>query len=66
VFIILFLLALRLLTVDSVIGIFGAYQNRTAEANDGYWEEVPWLMINDIEILMYALGASISGSLAIS
>lgn len=45
-------------TVTCVIGIFGAFETRTANGNDAYFREVPFVMMCDIEILMYALGAS--------
>lgn len=45
-------------TMTCIIGIFSAFETRTANSNDGFWDEVPWIMMNDIEILMYALGAS--------
>lgn len=45
-------------TFTCIVGIFGAYQTRTADGNDAYFKEVPFVMMCDIEILMYSLGAS--------
>jgi len=45
-------------TISCCIGLYGAFETRTAEANDAFYQEVPFVMMCDIEILMYTLGAS--------
>ena len=38
------------------------YENRTSEANDGFYHEAIFMKMNDIEIFMYTLGASLPGA----
>jgi len=45
-------------TAICITEIYGVYEDRIAEALDTNWHEVVWLMLNDIEIFMYAIGAS--------
>jgi len=45
-------------TITCVLGIYGVYENRANEAADEFYQETIFIMLNDIEILMYALGAS--------
>lgn len=46
----------------STAGIYGVYDNRTLAQLDGFYAETPFIMMNDIEILMYAIGASFPGN----
>ncbi len=48
-------------TITCTIGIYGAYETRTSNGNDGFYDETAFIMMNDIEILMYALGATFPG-----
>jgi hypothetical protein len=52
-------------TITCAIGIFGAYETRTIHGNDGYYKETAFVMMNDIEILMYALGSTFPGEYSI-
>ncbi|KAE8442073.1 hypothetical protein EG329_003881 [Mollisiaceae sp. DMI_Dod_QoI] len=45
-------------TITCAIGIYGAYETRTQEGNHAFWQETAFVMMSDIEILMYTLGAS--------
>jgi len=45
-------------TITLSCGIYGVYETRTGEQNDGFYQETAFIMMNDIEIFMYALGAS--------
>ncbi|CZR62151.1 uncharacterized protein PAC_12048 [Phialocephala subalpina] len=45
-------------TITCTIGIYGAFETRTAEANEAFYQETAYVMMSDIEILMYTLGAS--------
>ena len=45
-----------------MLEIYGVYEDRVTETLDAFYQEVTWIMLNDIEILMYALGASFPGS----
>ena len=49
------------LTDYSACGIYGAYETRTAEVFDAFYQETPFIMLNNIELFMYALGASLPG-----
>jgi len=49
------------LTEHSACGIYGAYETRTAEVFDALYQETPFLMLNNIELFMYSLGASLPG-----
>jgi hypothetical protein len=44
------------------LGIYGVYETRTSEANDGFYQEAVFMMMSDIEIFMYTLGASLPGT----
>ncbi|TVY38055.1 hypothetical protein LSUB1_G005944 [Lachnellula subtilissima] len=52
-------LATFLGTIVCACGIYGAYETRTAEVFDAYYQETPFIMMNNIELFMYALGASL-------
>lgn len=43
------------------MGIYGSYKTRTVETNDLYYNEVAFIMMNDIEVFAYTLGASFPG-----
>jgi hypothetical protein len=43
------------------LGIYGVYENRVSDQNDGFYNETVFVMMNDIEIFMYAVGASFPG-----
>ncbi|KUJ16976.1 uncharacterized protein LY89DRAFT_68688 [Mollisia scopiformis] len=45
-------------TITCAIGIYGAFETRTAEGNNAFYQETAFVMMCDIEILMYTLGAS--------
>jgi len=45
-------------TIACTIGIYGAYQIRVLMAHDLFYNETPFIMMNDVEILLYALGAT--------
>jgi len=53
---------LKVLIKNSSCGIYGIYETRTREQNDGFYQETAFIMMNDIEIFMYALSASFPGS----
>jgi hypothetical protein len=48
------------LTRNGTIGIYGVYETRTDVQIDGFYQETAFIM-NDIEILVYAVGASFPG-----
>ena len=52
---------LYLLTHLSAFGIYGVYENRITEANDGFYHETLFMMTNDLEMFMYTLGACFPG-----
>jgi len=45
-------------TIACLVGIYGSYKTRTVETNDLYYNEVAFIMMNDIEVFAYTLGAS--------
>jgi hypothetical protein len=45
----------------SSVGIFGVWETRTQQADDPFYHEVAFIMMTDVEIFMYALGASFPG-----
>jgi len=45
-------------TIACTVGIYGAYQIRSLNAHDLFYNETPFIMMNDVEILLYALGAT--------
>jgi len=47
---------------ESTAGIYGVWETRTAEADDPFYHEAAFLMMTDVEIFMYAVGASLPGS----
>lgn len=49
------------LTRSSLVGIYGFFKTRTVATNDLYYNEAAFLILNDVEILAYSLGASIPG-----
>ncbi|KAG0649370.1 hypothetical protein D0Z07_4120 [Hyphodiscus hymeniophilus] len=40
-------------TIACILGIYGVYFNRISEANEGFYHETVFIMMNDIEIFMY-------------
>ena len=44
------------------MGIFGVWETRTQQADDPFYHEIAFIMMTDVEIFMYALGASFPGS----
>jgi hypothetical protein len=49
--------------IVSLVGIYGIWSDRNSEAAvDVTWVCSPFVIINDFEILMYAIGASATGS----
>lgn len=50
----------------SACGIYGAWETRTAEVFDAYYQETPFIMMNNIELFMYTLGASVPGLCSLS
>jgi hypothetical protein len=44
------------------VGIFGVWETRTQQADDPFYNEIAFIMMTDVEIFMYALGASFPGS----
>ncbi|KAH7313021.1 hypothetical protein BKA65DRAFT_150392 [Rhexocercosporidium sp. MPI-PUGE-AT-0058] len=45
-------------TIACLVGIYGSFKTRTVETNDLYYNEVAFIMMNDIEVFAYTLGAS--------
>ncbi|RFU27184.1 hypothetical protein B7463_g9155, partial [Scytalidium lignicola] len=45
-------------TITCALGIYGVWENRTAAQLDEFYNETIFIMLNDIEILMYTLGAT--------
>ncbi|KAJ5052357.1 uncharacterized protein L3040_002108 [Drepanopeziza brunnea f. sp. 'multigermtubi'] len=45
-------------TICCIIGIYGSYKTRTVESQQLFYNETPFIMMNDIEIFAYTLGAS--------
>ncbi|KAH8802904.1 hypothetical protein F5884DRAFT_803653 [Xylogone sp. PMI_703] len=45
-------------TITCILGIYGVYENRTTNQLDQFYVETIFIMLNDIEILMYTLGAT--------
>jgi len=45
-------------TFASVFGIYGVWLNRAAEVQDIYYNESVWVILLDLEIFMYTLGAT--------
>ncbi|TVY21676.1 hypothetical protein LARI1_G001122 [Lachnellula arida] len=46
-------------TIVCACGIYGAWETRTAEVFDAYYQETPFIMMNNIELFMYTFGASV-------
>ncbi|PMD47486.1 hypothetical protein L207DRAFT_576263 [Hyaloscypha variabilis F] len=46
-------------TLILTAGIYGVWETRTAEADDPFYHEAAFLMMTDVEIFMYAVGASL-------
>lgn len=51
------------LTSGSILGIYGVWENRVAFAADAFYQETIFIMLNNVEILMYTIGASFPGTL---
>ncbi|KAL2061037.1 hypothetical protein VTL71DRAFT_9089 [Oculimacula yallundae] len=45
-------------TIACLVGIYGSFKTRTVKSNELFYNEVAFIMMNDIEVFMYALGAS--------
>ncbi|CZT10298.1 hypothetical protein WAI453_009384 [Rhynchosporium graminicola] len=45
-------------TLACLVGIYGSFRTRTVESNELFYNEVTFIMMNDIETFCYALGAS--------
>ncbi|KAL3420034.1 integral membrane protein [Phlyctema vagabunda] len=45
-------------TITCILGVYGVYENRTSAQLDAFYQETIFLMLNNIEITMYTLGAS--------
>lgn len=50
------------LTISSIVGIYGSFETRTVETQQLFYKETAWIMMNDIEVFAYALGASFPGT----
>ncbi|KAH8784840.1 hypothetical protein F5882DRAFT_124422 [Hyaloscypha sp. PMI_1271] len=46
-------------TVLLSVGIFGVWETRTQQADDPFYNEIAFIMMTDVEIFMYAIGASL-------
>ncbi|TAQ89028.1 hypothetical protein B7494_g2610 [Chlorociboria aeruginascens] len=44
--------------IKITLGIYGVWRTRNSMTNDGFYNETDFVMLNDIEIFMYSLGAS--------
>lgn len=52
---------LNLLTSNSGAGVYGIWTNRAADEINLVYNQTTFVMTNDIEIVMYSLGASFPG-----
>ena len=57
-------MSFRILTWFSILGIYGVFETRVTESNEGFYHETAFIMMNDIEILMYVVGASFPGTVS--